>query len=53
VTRLPVARCENNQSLLIIGAVMGGAGGLLMVIGGQTVQITQVGPRALAVRVQW
>ena len=53
VTRLPVARCVDNTHLLVIGAVMGGAGGLMMVIGGQTVQITQIGPRAMAVRVSW
>jgi hypothetical protein len=52
-TRQPIGRCQHNTGLLVIGAVMGGAGGLLMAIGGQTVQITQVGPRTLALRVVW
>jgi hypothetical protein len=46
LTRLPVADCKANTGLLITGALMGGGGALMMVIGGQTVQITQVGPRA-------
>jgi hypothetical protein len=53
VTRLPVADCKTNTGLLLLGSGMAVGGGLLMIIGGQTVQITQIGPRAFAARIRF
>lgn len=53
VTRLLVAPCKANTGLLVLGSALAAGGGVLMVIGGQTVQIVHVGPRAFAARIQW
>jgi len=53
VTRLPVADCKPNTGLLILGSTLAVGGGLLMVIGGQTVQITQVSPHSFTARVRF
>jgi len=50
VTRLPIADCTPHTGLLVLGSAMAAGGGVLIVIGGQTIQITQIGPRAAAVR---
>lgn len=50
VTRLPVADCKPNTGLLVLGSALAVGGGLLMVIGGQTVQITQVSPHSFTAR---
>ena len=50
VTRLPVADCKPNTGLLVLGSGLAVGGGLLMIIGGQTVQITQVSSRSFAAR---
>jgi hypothetical protein len=53
VTRLPIADCKSNTGLLLLGSGLAVGGGLLMIIGGQTVQITQIGPRAFAARIRF
>jgi len=54
-TAQPIADCKANTGLLLLGSGLAVGGGLLMIVGGQTVQITQLGPRAFAarVRVRW
>jgi len=52
-TRLPVADCQVNHGLLWLGAGMLAAGGTLMIIGGDQVQIVETGPRAFAMRVRF
>jgi hypothetical protein len=51
-TVLPVADCKPNTGLLWLGASMEVGGGIMMVVGGQTVQIVSVGPHATAVRMR-
>jgi hypothetical protein len=53
VTRLLVAPCKANTGLLVLGSALAAGGGVLMVIGGQTVQIVHVGPRAFAARIRF
>jgi hypothetical protein len=53
VTRLPIAPCTANTGLLVLGSALAAGGGVLMVIGGQTVQIVSVGPRAFAARIRF
>jgi hypothetical protein len=52
-TAQPIADCEANTGLLLLGSGLAVGGGLLMIVGGQTVQITQIGPRAFAMRVRF
>jgi hypothetical protein len=52
-TRLPVADCKFNSGLLWLGTGMLAAGGTLMIIGGDQVQIVETGPRAFAMRVRF
>jgi hypothetical protein len=47
-TLLPVADCKPNASLLWLGSAMEVGGGIMMVVGGQTVQVTSVGPHSMA-----
>jgi hypothetical protein len=53
VTRLLVAPCKANTGLLVLGSALAAGGGVLMVIGGQTVQIVHVGPHAFAARIRF
>ena len=52
-TPLPVADCKPNAGLLWLGAGMAVGGGVLMIIGGQTVQIVEVTPHSLAMRLRF
>jgi hypothetical protein len=52
-TSQPIADCRPNTGLLLLGSGLAVGGGLLMIVGGQTVQITQLGPRSVAVRVRF
>jgi hypothetical protein len=52
-TRQPIADCKPNTGLLLLGSGMAIGGGLMMIVGGQTVQVTQIGPRAFAMRVRF
>jgi len=50
-TLLPIADCKPNSTLLWLGAGMAVGGGLMMIIGGQTVQVVEVTPHSLAMRI--
>lgn len=52
-TKQPIADCKANTGLLLLGSGLAVGGGLLMIVGGQTVQITQIGPRAFAARIRF
>jgi hypothetical protein len=52
-TRMPIADCKVNSGLLWLGGGMLAGGGVLMAVGGQTVQIVELGPRAFAMRVRF
>jgi hypothetical protein len=48
-----VADCKPNETLLWLGAGMAVGGGLMMIIGGQTVQVVEVTPHSLAMRIKF
>jgi hypothetical protein len=52
-TTQPIADCKPNTGLVLLGSGLAVGGGLLMIVGGQRVQITELGPRAFAMRVRF
>jgi hypothetical protein len=52
-TTLPIADCKIHEGLLWFGASMLVGGGILMLVGGQEVQVVEVGPASAALRVRF
>jgi hypothetical protein len=52
-TRQPIADCKPNTGLLLLGSGMAIGGGLMMIVGGQTIQVVSVGPRSVTMRVRF
>lgn len=52
-TTLPIADCKIHEGLLWFGASMLVGGGVLMLVGGQEVQVVEVGPASAALRVRF
>lgn len=52
-TPLPIADCKTNEGLLWTGAALAVGGGVLMLVGGQTIQIVDVSPRRVSFRIRF